>query len=72
MINLELQKRYFKTLDDGSSEFEYVVNQLLPDHMRYDYDLSEIDTCHLDASRWLILIKNDTVEIEIDLCEDED
>jgi hypothetical protein len=71
-INLELRKRYFATLADGSSEFEYVVNQLLPDHMRDNYDLSEIEECYLHSSRWLVLMKDGIVEIEIDLCEDED
>lgn len=69
MINLELKKQYFVTLEDGYSEFEYVVNQLLPDSMKDQYDLSEIEECYLFDSKWLVLHKDGIVVKEVDLTE---
>ena len=69
MINLELKRQYFVTLEDGYSEFEYVVNQLLPDSMKDQYDLSGIEECYLYDSKWLVLHKDGIVVKEVDLTE---
>ena len=67
MINLELKRQYFVTLGNGSSEFEYVVNELLPESMQHDYDLSEIEEANIVRGRYVLLIKDDVVVKEIDL-----
>jgi len=50
MIDLELERRYFVTLEDGSSEFEYALSQLIPHKERNDYDLSEYCTLYTDGN----------------------
>ena len=69
MINLELKRQYFVTLGNGSSEFEFVVNELLPESMKHDYDLSEIEEANIVRGRYVLLIKDDVVVKEIDLTE---
>jgi hypothetical protein len=49
MIDLELDRSYFKVLEDGSSEFEYVVNQLLPIEMQDDFDLGDYVRAYTDG-----------------------
>ena len=49
MIDLELDRSYFKVLEDGSSEFEYVVNQLLPIEMQNDFDLGDYCRAYTDG-----------------------
>jgi len=69
MINVELKRQYFVKLGDGSSEFEYVVNELLPESMQHDYDLSEIDEAHIEGGRYILLLQNEVVVEKIDLIE---
>ena len=50
MIDLELERRYFVTLEDGSSEFEYALGQLIPHNLKNDYDLSSYYRFYTDGN----------------------
>ena len=54
MIDLELERSYFVVLEDGSSEFEYVVNQLLPIEKQNDFDLSEYYKAYTDGNQLVL------------------
>ncbi len=66
MIDLELDRSYFKVLEDGSSEFEYVVNQLLPIEKRDAFDLSEYCRAYTDGNQLVLTTwDNDDVQMWI-------
>lgn len=50
MIDLELERRYFVKLEDGSSEFEYALSQLIPHQVKNDYDLSDYYRFYTDGN----------------------
>ena len=54
MIELELERSYFKVLEDGTSEFEYVVGQLIPHNRKGDYDLGEYMSAYTDGSQLIL------------------
>ncbi len=66
MIDLELDRNYFKVLEDGSSEFEYVVNQLLPIEMQNDFDLGDYVRAYTDGN-YLTLFTYDNEEKTIEI-----
>lgn len=66
MIDLELDRSYFKVLEDGSSEFEYVVNQLLPIEKRNDFDLGDYCRAYTDGNQLVLTTwDNDDVQMWI-------